>query len=708
MKRTIIYILPILLLTLIFPATAASDETKANPTELAALAPKDTVLLLSFPSFEEAWNGFKTLPIYQAYKDEEVQTFIESFSEGIDEMTKGLSADLISRLLELPDIFDSEAAFALIPNIENNSADWIVSLKADKNKEKTVQFKEEVLVPILGSFFPWGPVKQKVGPEEVTVFKGPVDSIFLSLKDGHLLLTQSEKRLADLFEGMKSETDSLSKTESYIDAKKRWAGQDPSFLVFFNIEALWKTIDSEMDTDERSILKASGFESIRSINAALKMAGGRASETIHVDISGEKQGFFKMFSNFSVDPELARIAPDNTFVFAGGNIKISEAYQTILAMEQASPKQFLDFRRAADDLTKKLGIKSISDLISQFGTEVVFYASMPKGGFIPDMIGAIEVLEPDKLLSNINSIVETITGAPQKTVNFKNRKIHYIPITQRGDFIEASICWCVTDGYIFLAIHPAVIKNLIRRIESGSHTLSSNAEFKSAWEKLPKEAVALGYANTKLIFEAIYGMILPFASMFGNELPFDPALLPSAEAISSYLSSGLSGITSEDSGLFARTESDGYGPVSLALYGWSVAAFIIPFEEWNRTLTRYPSCSSRQEQIWESIDSHRQANGAYPADFKEMGFGSRWMTTCSKAQQDRSYKDDDTLSASGDFQYVLTHFKIKPPESFPEDWMIIWDSKPRHNEGRIILLGNGDVTWMPESAFQKRLEKQGK
>jgi hypothetical protein len=38
--------------------------------------------------------------------------------------------------------------------------------------------------------------------------------------------------------------------------------------------------------------------------------------------------------------------------------------------------------------------------------------------------------------------------------------------------------------------------------------------------------------------------------------------------------------------------------------------------------------------------------------------------------------------------------------------MIVWDTKPRHNDGRMVLLGNGEITWMPEAAFRRRLEAQ--
>ena len=51
---------------------------------------------------------------------------------------------------------------------------------------------------------------------------------------------------------------------------------------------------------------------------------------------------------------------------------------------------------------------------------------------------------------------------------------------------------------------------------------------------------------------------------------------------------------------------------------------------------------------------------------------------------------------------------MKPPERFPDDGMVLWDSEPRHNGGRIVLLGDGTVTWMPEAAFQERMKEQDK
>ena len=91
-----------------------------------------------------------------------------------------------------------------------------------------------------------------------------------------------------------------------------------------------------------------------------------------------------------------------------------------------------------------------------------------------------------------------------------------------------------------------------------------------------------------------------------------------------------------------------------------------------------------------------------------IGQQSEWSPyTCREAGSLLSYEEREKREAVMDFESVVTRNKIDPPESFPEDRMILWDSEPRHNGGRVILLGNGEVMWLPEAAFQKRLEEQG-
>jgi hypothetical protein len=94
-------------------------------------------------------------------------------------------------------------------------------------------------------------------------------------------------------------------------------------------------------------------------------------------------------------------------------------------------------------------------------------------------------------------------------------------------------------------------------------------------------------------------------------------------------------------------------------------------------------------------------------DTNEWGF--RWIR-CPQASLDHANRNrgGEERSITDDFTYVVEALALEPPDAFPEEWMIVWDSEPRHNGGRVVLLGCGDVIWLPEEDFQKRLEEQKK
>ncbi len=423
-----------LLFSVLYLSTAAEEEN-APPSGLASLVPGDTHVLILFPSLKAAWEGFKSLPLYQAYQDEEVQVFIESFGEGLDELAPGINMRLIKELLTLPEVFDGEAAFAMQFPMERDDGDrWILSLHAMEDTEKAGAFVEKTLYPLLKAFFPWGPEKETVGGAEVTVFKGPLLSLYVINSEGHLVIAQSKEGLEDLLARKKESIGSLSENGSYRTAKAQWEKESPSFVLYTTLEGVWKNADEDMEKEDRAVLRATGFDGLQYLFVCLAMDGGRAEDLIHLNIPGEKRGFFRIFSNAPVDPDMVRIAPNNTLLFAGGNLEIGALYQTVLAMEKASPRGGLqDLRRSADDLAGKLGLRSFSDLMGLLGTEVLFYTALPQGGggLIPEVVAALEVLEPDKLQTNLFGLVETLAGTPPKTMNFQNRRIHYLPFTRR-------------------------------------------------------------------------------------------------------------------------------------------------------------------------------------------------------------------------------------------------------------------------------------
>ncbi|MHC4943024.1 MAG: hypothetical protein ACYTG7_08400 [Planctomycetota bacterium] len=692
--------------------TAAEEERHEGIESIASILPEDIYFLIRIPSLKNAWEGFQSLPLYKAYQDEEVKTFIESFGDGITELTPGLRPEQIADLLSLPDVFDGEAVFALIPR-GTDEVDWVFSMACLEDTEKATRYIEKTLHPFLKSLLSWGPVQEEMESTQVMRFFGPEHALFSANLDGRLVIADRREVMQKLLSRARDEKRPPSSHEILANTVKRAGAKDVSFMFYFNLESLLNIGEPEMSKRELAELEASGIDGLRSILAALRMSDGRANEVVRLDIPEEKRGFLRIFADSFVDADLARIAPDHTLCLAAGHFQIAELYRTILAMENASPGGPLeDWQTSADELAVEVGLRSFSDLISQFGTEMILFAALPRGGgLLPEAVGAIEVLEPDKLQTNLFGLIETMTGRKPSTVTYRNRQIHYFPSEGGSRFFDVSVCWCLTDGYLFLSLHPSVLKGLVRRLDQGTRTLKDDPDFSEAWKKLPENAVAVAYVNSERIFNYLYGLIMPIAAMTGGDLPFDPAMMPTAEAISSHLSFGLSGVVKQEDGIIIKTESDGYGPTSILLYGLTAAAFVIPFETWGNSINEWPSCGYTQQSIYEALEAYRQNNQAYPEELSEelREVTGIWVDDgCNVERQGLTRNELDERKPFQDFEYVISAMKIEPPETFPLDWMIVWDSEPRHNNGRIILLGSGDVIWLPEEEFQKRFEEQGK
>ncbi len=714
-----VFILLLVVATL-FSAAPLRGEQEEGPLPLASLVPEETRVYFSFPSLSRAWEGFRTLPLYEAYCDEEVQAFFDSLDEGMSEMLSGKRSDFVRGILDLPGLFKGEAAFALVPREDDEEEhDWIVSLAAGGESEAAERFVDKTVFSFLEAVFPWGPGKEEIAGNEVTVFKGPSNTLHLCFVEGRLLLSDSSALLKRLLSGPGGEGKSLAETRSFDAAWKRLGGKDASFLIHFSLNRLMTDEFFDLHKKEKALLKALGLADLESVTAVLTQADGRARETIWLQLNKPPQGILEIFGEPPLDIELARLAPDSTVLLLAGNVSLADVYQAVLGAAREHPDEMVDeMRRAMRNMEKQLGLRSLGDLIGLLGTEVMAYAALPDGGgFIPMAALVFEVLEPERLQTNLHSLWRTLSGQEPKTLTYRGRQIHYLPSTGR-DFFELSACWCITDGYLLLSYHPLSLKGLVARLDKGKRTLRTDQEFEAAWKNLPDKAVAVGYADSQRLFRYLYGLVLTFVPMMGDDVPFDPAMLPSTDCVADYLSSALSGLTSEETGIVVQTESDGYGPTSLALYG--VVAWIIwtPIEEWDNLVFEYPSCARRQKSIRHAMELFREEHQRYPKDIPELLEGNyrSFGSGCFAVQRTRvvdTPEQLESLLASQeeavmlDFKYVVAEKKIEPPSEFPDDWMILWDSEPRHNDGRVVLLGNGEPTWLPEAEFQKRLKEQG-
>ncbi len=689
------------------PARAQVSSAPLAPqdqTDLAGLVPATTRFYLSVPSLSRSWAGFCTLPLYQAYCDEEVQAFLKSLGSDLKNNVPDVRWEFVEELLDLPAIFDGQAAFALVDPEEHG---WVLSLSSTGDAARVAAFAEH-LTESLRRVFPAGLETSEIAGARVLTLRGPACDWNVATAPGRLLVAPRRAHLESVLSGADSGAASLAADEAF---QKGCAGQVDGATSFFLYVPLQRLLDDELaeaSKEDRDVLSAAGGEGLQSLVAGLAMSEGRANDLVRIEIAGERRGFFDLFVDGPIEPALARLAPPDTLLLGGGLLRIKELHQTMARIIRASRGAWLEGEeRPGEQLAEDVRERALAAVVDSLGMEIMLFVSLPAGGFIPTGALAVEVLRPDELQSDFMTLCSELIGTEVKTTSFRGRNISYSkPLHDTyGGFAPS---WCVTDGYLLLSLHTSVLKEIIGRLDGGKGSLADDPAFRASWEKLPQKAGLVGYANSKRLFEYLYGMLLSYAPILGAMFPVDAAMLPTAESISAYLSFGLTGLVADDRGLLLVTESDGYGPTSTAMYvlAGTAAAYCLMTDEFT---SHRSDCRHALTRIHEDLETARQETQHYPATLRALHREDEpWRDAhCPEATRQRTNIGQGEEAPYAHFAYVLTSKGIEPPETFPDDWMIVWDSEPRHNNGRMVLCGSGEITWLPEPAFQQRLTEQG-
>jgi prepilin-type processing-associated H-X9-DG protein len=680
----------------------AATPAVAEEVRLADRLPPSTLLYVRLAPVGEIWDGFKTLPFFQAWRDEEVQEFLEASSEEMEKALAGATGGqgLLERIAALPTTLTGETAFAILRPDEDTG--WVISLGVAGGMEGARKTARELVDPMLATVSFGEPTRSILEGVAIRSFHGPARTLDVAVMDGRIVIASGEGVLRGVL-GTPPKTP-LSAHPAFEAARKN-VGPDGAagFLYFAVGDARRKVTDSDRDRKQMEIAGLAGLETIA---AGLRMEKGRAHETVWLGFPEGPRGFFGAFPGARVDLDAARLAPATAFTFFAASVKPSEIYRVIDELSGTTKSGLLgDVGELRGSLEKGLGASGLAELVGCLGTELTGFVALPRGGGpIPEVAVAVEVLQPDKLQTGLVALVRTGTGDEPKVIRYRNREIRYVSV-ETGGFVGLPLtpCWCVTDGYLIVSHHPTVLKSLIRRLDGSGKSLADDEAFVAAGERLPEGAVAAGYINTQRLFRYLYGLMLPFLSAMGDDLPFDPGALPSADAIAQHLSFALSALTRADDGLTVRTESDGYGPVSLGAYGL-IAAAVIDDAWWTKdaSLRRGDRCGGRMTTLHEMIEEYRQTRGHYPSKLDDLLDEDDWRSHYARCPAaERTPEDERRRRHWEDFGYRFRGVE-KPPANLPGGAMLMWDSEPRHNGGRIVLFADGEVTWMREPVFAAR------
>ncbi len=226
-------------------------------------------------------------------------------------------------------------------------------------------------------------------------------------------------------------------------------------------------------------------------------------------------------------------------------------------------------------------------------------------------------------------------------------------------------------------------------------SLVTSESFNSCRARVSTSGPMISYTDVAEYFNVTYRGIMTILTMRGQELPFDPMLLPQPETISKHLGGSMSVVSVDEDGFLIDQCSPiiihaGFSPETTGV----VAAMMLPALAKAREAARKAVCSSNLKIIGLALAIYaNDHDDKYPLRLEDLLAGylpdAEALQCPSDSSEERSYLYVPGLS--------VAH------EPTP---IVVFERKGNHAGGRNVLYTDGHVEWMSEEVFQIRWAEQ--
>jgi len=694
--------------------------------------PADTQVFVSVQDCAGAARAFKETGMYEVYGEPSVQKFL---AQGV----KGISFLPTERVIALREALGA-AAFGIFdfrmedgsPNAQllvvieikpvGEQSDAIVlrmeqSFKAALSAEKRSFDGHEYLTTSPES----GPALQFASFEP----DSSTGTRFILFGIGADPVPQAMKRLTtDEAPGL-----SLAQNTRFHDALKRVSVTAPEYVVYVDWEASWPTLRSAvlqlpgLPPDATAlvcaILEKLGLDSMRQAAICGGFHDKGAEDAAFISFDGQPRGLFRVFRDKQVPAELLESVPRDAAAFDVVALDHAAGYEVLLdtvgdiAVTQDTDAEKVKIRSHIEQMQAASGLDFAEELRACLGDFTLSYSFLPQSGGLltglaatPDFAILIQVRDAERLSRLIEAVVN---GLPRETlqiteVQYKEHTIVVIPVAVKPAAaiaipIQLAVAYCVTDEWLIVSMQSLSIKNALSRLENPGPSVTERAGFRKALEALPDDYVSISYSDTKRSFAYSYGMIVPMLYLSGGmiaaqlDMPFDFSALPDVNEVSRHLFPTVSTVSVTPEGLSARS----YGPLGGATVVAAVAGFGLPplLEPRVRPATRAQAtvCMSNLKQIYIACMLYcAEHDDRFPSSLEEIAGDLEARALQCPAQGDpRSAAD----------------YAIVPGLSWSSeaDLVLAYEKNAYHNGGRHVVFVSGEVEYLAEDEFHKRLRE---
>ncbi len=526
---------------------------KENPL-LSHVAPEDCLLYASWAGMAKADPGSKN-HTEQLLAEAEVQQFAAALERALTSFmaqgirSEGDAADKLGKTapLWIRTLITRPTAIYLT-RLEPRGETWAVEGGLIVQAGDSAALLDAALTELLTTENQ-KPAEFAVGPRKfhkVAASRELPAELSWGAGNGYLMVGMGPGAIEAMGERIRAQ-----KTPAWLTDLVQSAGiERRSSVSYVNVKRSLDTWAPLAGREGEALLAALGLRQIVALNSVAGLDDTGMVSKSRLTIDGPPQGLLAAIeSEGIVAGDLAHVPGDamvslNVSVDAG---KMLDAF--IAALAELDPRAPERFASEMAQFESRLGVHPL-DAFSALGNNWSIHAAAADGGLMGAVLSA-EVGDRAKIESSERKFRERLGKAPLgrgpslTSTPFAGQTIHHF---SSGFGALVSPAWCVTEKRLFVGLYPQAVKAVLSR-QPGEKSLAMAPEVVAALAG-PKPPLAVGYYDSKAMFEAVYPSLQMVFPILANQMRysrqpigaggfvpphFDPAQLPPPRTISRHL-----------------------------------------------------------------------------------------------------------------------------------------------------------------------------
>lgn len=747
------------------PAVVKPAEKPVPPKPAPeSMIPAEAIFVLDVPNVSTLREKFKETALYSIYKEESVQELISAVKSLPKQEGKSLSDKLGPPREDFEKAFKKRLTVALlrIKEIQVEAGEGAAPSEGEavpeaeeaapqpkKKREFRLVLLAEPSAGDTGIEDLLAKAKEKSGLVENRVRVGDVE-VRTFAKDGSekfactayeglfLLTVPGTEVMADVLAAAKGEKPSIGSETLFNETRQEVLKQDSLYFAFLNCERLFQEYGGVIPGSVDTLFDSIGFKSVRAFGASSVFTGAAMKDSLFIAVPEPKKGFFAALSGNKVPEDAMKNVPAGVVDATVMEVNFSAVWQTfkgtMQAMSALAPGLEKQWNRVGD-FESRAGI-DFAQWLSSLSTHVTTYAFLPEkgsgpmmlaGGFKPEQVSVIIVADVSRFTEGLDALHNFLpstyaptgeakgsAGSPQISFNeteYNGQKTYTISGVVPGRQAAAGLSYSLLGEKLILASDIDHVRAAIDRYSEGFESIDSVPAFAELAKQLPGEKTYFHFADMGAGFGFFYEELMPLFQLQASAVP-NPTVrtvlekLPPKEAFTNHLFP--MGVAANVTEKGIRLES--YGPISTnAVFGAATGLVLaIPIiaekagvaKVGGAAVGKVPGPSPETEKVLKDIGVGlhlyaKENNGDFPATLQNL--------VPRHLDDEVALQSPEKARGTGiGFGYVSgLRYDLS------DERIVVYDLRGNLPEGRYILSANGQVRYLSEEEFQKRMAEEG-